>query len=396
MSSSASMFSNRLPPNPVPNALSRKLATLRAAGVPIADLTESNPTRAGFVYPADLLDALADPRGLVYEPRALGCDAAREAVAADCARRGARVDRAQVVLTASTSEAYAWLFKLLCAPGDQVLVPRPSYPLFEHLTRLDAVEAVPYDLEYHGRWEIDVAGALRALTPRTRAVLLVTPNNPTGSYLQPRELAALDAACAARGVALVADEVFADFPLEARGEPVTDVATRTEALAFTLGGLSKTVGLPQLKLGWIIAGGAPALRDAALHALELVADSYLSVSTPVQLAAPVLLARGGSVRESILARLRRNLATLRELAAGAPGAEVLVCEGGWFAVIRVPATRTEEDLVLALLDHARVLAHPGYFFDFPQEAYLVVSLLPPPGVFAEGAARMLQFATASV
>ena len=390
------MFSNRLPPNIVPNALSRRLAALTAGGSTYVDLTESNPTRAGFAYPRDLLRGLADECALRYEPQPFGLTMAREAVAADHARRGAQVGAAQVVLTASSSEAYTWLFKLLCNPGDQVLVPRPSYPLFEHLTRLEAIEAAPYDLEYHRRWEVDLASVARGVTPRTRAVLVVSPNNPTGSYLKTRELEGLAVICEERGLALVADEVFADYALDAPDDCATDVALRIDVLAFTLGGLSKTVGLPQLKLGWIVVGGAPARRAPALAALELIADSYLSVATPVQVAAADLLNRGGAIRASVLMRARQNLSILREHARTFPGCDVLECEGGWYAVIRVPATRSEEDLVLDLLDRERILVHPGYFFDFSREAYLVVSLLPAPEVFADAAARMLQFASTSV
>jgi hypothetical protein len=368
-------------------------AALQAAGEAWADLTESNPTRAGFTYPRGILDGLADPRALAYDPHPFGLPAARDAVARDHARRGARVDPAHVVLTASTSEAYAWLFKLLCDPGQSVLVPRPSYPLFEHLTRLEGVGAESYDLEYHGRWQIDLDGLEAAVTPATRAVLVVSPNNPTGSYLKAQELQRLSALCAERRLALVADEVFADYRLDAPDDAVTDVATHEGPLMFTLGGLSKAIGLPQLKLGWIVVGGAPALRDEALHALEWLADSYLSVSTPVQVAAPELLARGAEIRSVILERVRANLAALRDIAERFHAVTVLPCEGGWYAVIRVPAARSEEDLVLELLDRERVLVHPGYFFDFPREAYVIVSLLPRHDVFADAAARMLQFAT---
>lgn len=390
------MFSSRLPRNPAANALSRRLAALRASGEAWVDLTESNPTRAGLDYPADLLERLGDPQALAYEPQPLGLPAAREAVARDHSRRGARVDPTNIVLTASTSEAYAWLFKLLCNAGENVLVPRPSYPLFEHLTRLEVVEAVPYDIEYHGRWQIHVESLAAHATRATRAVLLVSPNNPTGSYVTRRELERLSEFCAERAIALIVDEVFADYRLDVAADAVTDIAAVSSPLAFTLGGLSKTVGLPQLKLGWIVVGGEERVRTDALHALELIADSYLSVSTPVQIAAADLLSRGGAVRDGILARVRNNLATLHGIAARFDAATVLTCEGGWYAVIRVPSTRSEEELVLELLDRERVLVHPGYFFDFPREAYVIVSLLPRPDVFADAAARMLQFATTSV
>ena len=391
------MFSNRLPANRAANALSRRLASLHASGADWVDLTESNPTRVGLDYPRDLLDTLAGSGGLTYEPHAFGLPAAREAVALDYGRRRAHVSPAQVVLTASTSEAYSWLFKLLCNPGDNVLVPRPSYPLFEHLTRLEAIEAVSYDLEYQRRWHIDVDAIIARATPRTRAVLLVSPNNPTGSFVTAKELDRIAALCADRGYALIADEVFVDFALEPPADAVTDVAARTRGpLTFTLGGLSKSTGLPQLKLGWIVAGGEESARTDALSALELIADAYLSVSTPVQAAAADLLRRGAAIRDAILQRVRDNLVSLRRSASRFPAATVLACEGGWYAVMRVPSIRAEEDLVLELLDRERVLVHPGYFFDFPHEAFVIVSLLPRPDVFADASARMLHFATTSL
>jgi len=388
------MFSSRLPSNPLPNALTRRLDELRAWGEPIIDLTESNPTRAGIEYPEDLLAGLASPAALRYAPLPLGMRSAREAVAADHARRGAGVNPDHVTLTASTSEAYGWLFKLLCNPGDRVLVPRPSYPLFEHLTRLDAVVAEPYDLDYHGRWEVNFPSLERTLDERTRAILVVSPNNPTGSYLSRTEVDRLLALCEARGLALIADEVFADYTLDAPVERTTDLALQERALAFTLGGLSKSAGLPQLKLGWIVTGGPPARRDAALGALELIADSYLSVSTPVQVAAPALLGRAHLVRGRIQARVRANLARLKGEVARHPSCELLRAEGGWNAVVRVPDLRGEEALVLDLLERERILVHPGYFFDFPRPAFIVVSLLPEPDVFAGAVARMLQAVSA--
>lgn len=382
------MFSRRIPRQLEANALARAVAALRERGAAMADLTDSNPTQAGISYPDGLLAPLADAAALRYDPHPFGLQTAREAVAADHGRRGVAVDPAHVVLTASTSEAYSWLFKLLCDAGDSVLVPRPSYPLFEHLTALDGVGAHPYALEYHGRWSIDMA-SLMAAPDRTRAVLVVSPNNPTGSYVSAEELAALTQLCRDRRWALVVDEVFADYPLDA-GEPLTDLAARADVLTFSLAGLSKSVGLPQLKLAWIVAGGPAAARDAALASLELVADSYLSVATPVQVAAPHLLRAGGPIRGAIQQRIRENLDALRAAARGFPACEVLRVEGGWSAVLRVPATRGEETLVVELLERERILVHPGYFFDFPREAYLVVSLLPPPAMFAGACARLLR------
>jgi aspartate/methionine/tyrosine aminotransferase len=383
------VISRRLPPHAGANAVTRVLAELEAAGAAIVDLTESNPTRCAIPYPPGLLNRLADPAGLRYDPHPFGLAAARTAVAADQQRRGSTVDPACVVLTASTSEAYAWLFKLLCNPGDAVLVPQPSYPLFEHLTALEGIQAHSYALEYHGRWTIDV-DSIRAAPEQVRALLVVSPNNPTGSFITAGELQELAAVCRSRRWALIADEVFADYPLDA-ADPVTDIAARTDVLSFTLGGLSKTVGLPQLKLGWCIAGGPPGEREEALAALELIADSYLSVGTPVQVAVSQLLHDGASIRTAIQARIRQNLATLRAAAARHPACEVLRTDGGWSAVIRVPCTRPEEAVVLDLLRTEGILVHPGYFFDFAREAYVVISLLPHRDIFDEASARLLQF-----
>ena len=383
------MFSSRLPAQIEPNALSRALDRIRAAGTRVLDLTESNPTRIGLDYPADLLNSLSDARGLRYDPHPFGLPAAREAVAADCARRGAAVRAEDVVLTASTSEAYAWLFKLLCNPGDAVLVPRPSYPLFEHLTSLEGVQAAFYDLEYHGRWSVDGATLDRA-PARTRAVIAVSPNNPTGSFLSPADLHRLSEVCRTRGWALIVDEVFADYPLEA-GDAVTDVATHADVLTFTLSGASKSIGLPQVKLGWIVLGGAASERDRARDALAFVADAYLSVSTPVQVAAAELLRRGATVRGQIQARLQANLATVRRLVALHPSCELLRAEGGWSVVLRVPSIVPEDRLVVDLLERTSVLVHPGFFFDFTRGCHIVISLLPPPGEFAPALAAALRY-----
>lgn len=384
------MFSNRTPGDLTPNRLTAALARVRRDGRAVIDLTQSNPTRAGIMYPPDLLAPLADVRGLLYAPHALGLLDARAAVAADYARRGVSVSPERIVLTASTSEAYSLLFKILCTPGDEVLVPRPSYPLFEHLTRLDAVVSVPYDLEYHGTWSIDLAALEHALSPRTRAVLAVSPNNPTGSYLKAQELEAMARLCAARGIAVIVDEVFADYPLGddrqafSIGRPV---ACR-EALTFSLGGLSKTVGLPQAKLGWIALGGPPAVVADALGRLEFACDAYLSVSTPVQVALPTILERGAPVRAAIHERVVTNFRRLNALVHDASSCRVLDAEAGWYAVVHVPTFGSEEDLVLELLTAHGVLVHPGYFFDFARESFLVLSLLTPPTDF-EAAVQMI-------
>ena len=384
-------FSSRLPPFIGANALSAAIEAARAGGIDFVDLTESNPTSVGLPCPAHLLEPLADVHALRYRPQPFGLWTARAAVAAEASRRGVAVHPSQVVLTASTSEAYSWLFKLLCEPGDAVLVPRPSYPLFEHLTRLESVRTATYDLDYHGRWAIDFA-TVAAAPAETRAILVVSPNNPTGSYLAASELQRLLVLCRERGWALIADEVFVDYPLDVRN-PLTDLAAHADALTFTLGGLSKSIGMPQLKLGWIVAGGEPSVRDAALARLEFVADTYLSVNTPVQVALPSLLAAGTEIRTAIQQRLRHNLEAVRRAVARHPACELLTAEGGWSAVIRVPAIRSEDQLVLELFDRERILVHPGYFFDFVHEAYVVVSLLPPEDVFEVALERTLAHAS---
>jgi len=385
------MFSNRLPGHVEINALSRAVASLKAAGPALIDLTESNPTRAGLPYPADLLSAASSERALCYDPQPFGLRSARQAVAADYARRHVVIDPAHIVLSASTSEAYSWIFKLLCNAGDAVLIPQPSYPLFEHLTRLDAVRAVPYQLEYHGRWVIDLE-SVAAAPSDVKALLLVSPNNPTGSYVAAREAEAVAEIARDRGWAIVADEVFAEYPLDSQ-TPVTEVARDAGVLSFTLGGASKLLGLPQIKLAWTIVGGPAAARDEALAALELIADTFLSVNTPVQVAAPELFRRGMTIRHAIQARVSRNLAAARGVARAYPACEVLRTEGGWSAVVRVPATRGEEALALDILQRERVLVHPGFFFDFPHEAYIVVSLLPAEDVFTEAFERVLRLAS---
>ena len=396
-------FSARVPADLGSNRLAQAVQRARAAG-PLVDLTESNPTHAGFDYPADLLAPLAHPRGLLYEPSPFGLPEARHAVARDYARRGIEIDPRRIVLSASTSDAYSLLFKLLAGAGDEILVPRPSYPLFDHLTRLDEVAAVPYDLEYHDRWTIDMASVERALTPRTRALLIVSPNNPTGSFVKRAELERLAALCAPAGVAIIADEVFGDYELEpgaaaAAGRVLDEpggLGSSRGALAVSLGGLSKSAGLPQVKLGWMAFAGPDALVREALERLELVCDTYLTVSTPVQAAAAELLERAAPVRAQIQARTAANYRGLVEQTASVPACRVLHAEGGWYGVIQVPTLEPEEDLAVALVERAGVLAHPGYFFDFPRESFLILSLLPGEQAFAEGVGRLLRHVASRV
>lgn len=385
------MFSDRVPRDLTSNRLTAALADRTARRAPYLDLTLSNPTAAGFAYDRDLLVPLGDARGLTYAPDSLGMLAARRAVAADFSRRQVAADPTSIVLTASTSEAYSLLFKVLCNPHDEVLVPRPSYPLFEHLTRLDAVTAIPYDLEYHGRWSIDLASVERAIGPRTRAVLLVNPNNPTGNMVVGDELERVVAIARASDVAIISDEVFADYSLQERDERAGGaLVERDDVLAFTLGGLSKSVGLPQLKLGWIVVSGARNTVAEAIARVEIAADTYLSVATPVQAAAAELLTAGAAIRHDIQRRVRANYARLRHLGAGIPACTVLAADAGWYGILQVPALEPEEDLVLSLLADDDVLVHPGYFFDFPREAFLVVSLLVSEAVFDDGVRRVLR------
>jgi len=383
------MFSSRTRWDRTANRLASVAEARRAAGAQVVDLTQSNPTTAGIPYAQDLLSALSDPEALRYEPSPFGLRAAREAVAADYRRRGVDVPPDHVVLTASSSEAYGFLFKLLCDPGDVVLVPRPSYPLFEYLAGLESVAVAHYPVRYDGGWHLDLPALAEAVTPRTRAIVLVNPNNPTGSYLKREEAAQVRRIAARSNLALVSDEVFADYGLRADPRRLGCMAADGPALVFCLGGISKSCGLPQLKVGWIAASGPAPARDEALGRLEVVADTYLSVATPVQRALPGILARLPELQAPIAARVAGNLELLRARTAPPSPVTLLEPEGGWYATLRVPATVTEEALVTRLLEEDDVLVHPGYFFDFPHEAYLVASLLPPPALFARGIDRML-------
>jgi alanine-synthesizing transaminase len=385
------MFSSRLPAQLEANAVSRVVTRLRASGAQLLDLTQTNPTEVGISYPDHVLSSLADPRAGRYEPNPLGFEDARAAIAARTGLESGPISAAQVVLTSSTSEAYSLLFKLLCDPGDRVLAPQPSYPLFDMLTRLEGVESSPYRLEHHGAWSIDRANLEHALSASTRAILVVAPNNPTGSMMRAADLDWLTTLCAADGIALVADEVFADYPLRPRPD-ARRVAGDPRALTFSLGGLSKSAGLPHLKLGWIIVSGPEHQVTTALQRLEVICDAYLSVSTPVQVAARSLIECGRTIRGAIGSRLDRNLRSLEDQLRSVPAITLLEPEGGWSAVLRVPRTRSEEQLVLRLLEDAHVLAHPGYFFDFPEEAFLIVSLLPAPDIFDEAVDRLLPIA----
>jgi hypothetical protein len=381
------MFSSRFHWDFRTNRLTQALEARHRDGARILDLTESNPTRAGLVYPPEIVRAFDDPRMLVYEPSPAGPAEARQAVASYYATRGTRLETERILLTASTSEAYAWLFKLLGDAGDHVLVPRPSYPLFEFLANLESVEVRQYPLAYHGGWAIDLDALAAAVSERTRAVVLVNPNNPTGSYVKRAELQTLSRLCAQRRIALISDEVFSDYALGQDAERVPTLVGIEECLAFSMSGLSKVAGLPQMKLGWIVASGPAKLRAEAMEKLEWIADTYLSVSTPVACAAARLLASGELVQRQIRERTAGNLAVAREALAGS-AAGILAVEGGWYITVRMPRIRGEEDWAIHLLSEEGVLTQPGFFYDFESEPFLIVSLLTMPEVFREGMARL--------
>jgi hypothetical protein len=380
-------FSTRLRWDLAPNRLTRALEQWRSAGSEILDLTESNPTAAGFAYPSEtILRALADPRALRYEPAAAGISSARGAVSA---YYQGRVNPDRILLTASTSEAYAFVFKLLADPGDEILVPRPSYPLFDFLADLDAVRVVQYPLVFDGAWTIDFDALTRSITPRTRAVAVVNPNNPTGSFLKDHELTQLTALCRERSLAIVSDEVFSDYVLDPGTHLVHSLTGVTDVLTFCMSGLSKVAALPQLKLGWIAVGGPRGERQEAFDRLELIADTYLSVSAPVQWAAPALLSARVQMQSQILARVRANRAFLTSEIGPTSPWRLLGSEGGWYAILEAPRIHAEEEWALKLLSEDGVLIQPGFYFDFEREAFLVLSLLPREEVFREGARRIL-------
>jgi alanine-synthesizing transaminase len=388
------------------NPLSRLLDEKRAAGAKLLDLTESNPTRAGLSYPSsEILAAISADAAMRYDPAPRGAPEARAAVAAYYAERGIVVDPARILLTASTSEAYSYLFKLLCDPGDEVLTPRPSYPLFEFLAGLESVQVRQYPLRYDGEWHVDFDALRAAITARTRAVVVVNPNNPTGSFLKLAELERLEALGADHGIAILSDEVFFDYAFADGGQalglrrplrPPDVIPSRAEssaqakglppnALTFSMSGLSKIAGLPQMKLGWIVANGPR--PDDAISRLELIADTFLSISTPVQVALPKLLTSAKVVQDQIRTRTAANLASLQDALTNS-SASVLRVEGGWYAILKLPRTRSEEDWVITLLRDHDVVVQPGFFFDFESEAFLVVSLLTESSIFAEGVRRI--------
>jgi aspartate/methionine/tyrosine aminotransferase len=391
-----SMFALRTNWRLNPNRFTQALEEHRRSGQELFDLTVSNPSACGLAYPdREIVAALADPRVLEYRPESKGILEAREDVSdyyrgrTGFSESGQRVDPERILLTSGTSEGYSHIFRLLCEAGDDVLVPAPSYPLFEFLGDLADVRLIPYPLLYDHGWQIDFASLRAALTPRSRAVLVVHPNNPTGSFVKRREAAELAEICAARDMAIVADEVFLDYV--AGPEPAQTFAFHDAALTFTLSGLSKISLLPQMKLAWIAVSGPQALVQTAVERLEIIADTYLSPSTPVQLALPKFLAMRQGLQAQLLRRITANLAVLDGMLRESKLLTSLDREGGWYAVLRVPVTGTDEDLVVALLERCSVLVHPGHFFNFSRDGFLVLSLITPEMQFREGLRRLREF-----
>ena len=384
------MFSHRTDWKLTPNRFTEAQREVSAAGFEVLDLTVSNPTRAGLAYDSEtILGALDRPEAMDYDPQPRGLRSAREAVAAYYREQheGFDVDPDAIVLTTSTSEGYSYVFRLLCNAEDEILVPKPSYPLFEFLADLQDVKLVPYPLLYDHGWQIDFPSLYKAVSHRTRAVVVVHPNNPTGSYVSDAERSALNAFCAEYGLALMVDEVFLDYPHD--GAARATFAVNAEALTFTLSGLSKISGLPQMKLAWVTTSVPKDKVSAALERLEVIADTYLSMNAPVQLAAPVLLEQRRQIQPLLLDRLRANLEELDRQLGKQKACERLDVEGGWYAVLRVPVTQSDEDLTIEILRKVSVLVHPGHFYDFPTDGYLIVSLITPPEQFREGMGRVL-------
>jgi aspartate/methionine/tyrosine aminotransferase len=382
------MFAKRTHWDLTANRLSEALARHRAAGKPLVDLTVSNPTECGFVYDQRaILDALSNPAALKYEPVARGLATARQAVAEYYAEHGASAGIEDIFLTTSTSEAYSYVFRLLCNPCDEILIPTPSYPLFDFLADLQDVKLARYPLVYDHGWQIDFHTLEQAITPRTRGVIVVNPNNPTGHFAKRVEMEKLNGICAAYKLAIIADEVFLDFSL-GTGRPPSFAGNR-DALTFTMSGLSKICGLPQMKAAWLVVGGPQELKSEALARLEIIADTYLSMNAPVQLAMPSFLSQRRPFQNQLMDRVRRNLVELDRQLALQKVCSRLEVEGGWYAVLRVPATHTDEELALALLNEKGVYVHPGHFYDFPSRGYLVVSLISFEKTFVDGIARLL-------
>jgi alanine-synthesizing transaminase len=390
------MFSKRTDWNLDENAYSRAVRKHRESGREILDLTVSNPTQCGFEYPsAAILKSLAVTDALHYHPEPKGLLSARGAVAEYYGTKlaGTTVNPESIILTTGTSEAYSFLFRLLCEPGDEILIAEPSYPLFDFLAAIQDVKLSPFRLVYDHGWQFDFATMEQAIGPRSRAILVVHPNNPTGHFISGGQAGRLISLCRGKNLALIVDEVFLDYELghdTQSQKPYGTFASTAEALTFVLSGLSKIAALPQMKLGWIVASGPPQDLREAVARLEVISDTYLSLSAPLQYALPDLLRSRGIIQSQILKRLRANLCELDTQLAGQKSISRLELQGGWYAVLRVAAVQTDEELAIRLLENCSVLVHPGHFYDFPTDGYLILSLLAPPETFRKGVTRLLE------
>jgi aspartate/methionine/tyrosine aminotransferase len=385
------MFSDRTNWKLTRNLLTETLEEVRSNGARVLDLTISNPTRAGLRYDdARILQSLASPHAMDYDPHPKGLLSARAAVAAYYQNaHGIRtLDPEQIILTTSTSEGYSFVFRLLCNPDDELLVPKPSYPLFEFLADLQDVKLVPYPLIYDHGWQMDFPSLEQAVTGRTRGIVVVHPNNPTGSFVHLHEQESLNGVCRKHGLALISDEVFLDYAHD--GAVRQSFAANADVPTFTLSGVSKVSALPQMKVAWIVTNGPAAQIQAAQSRLEVIADTYLSINAPIQWATPTLLEQRTSIRQQLLTRVLANLKELDRQLSAQKTCRRLDVEGGWYAVLRVPATRTDEELSVALLREKSVLVHPGHFYDFPSDGYLVLSLIAQQAEFAEGISRTME------
>jgi alanine-synthesizing transaminase len=388
------MFSNRTNWKLTRNRLTDALDQARSSGAHLLDLTISNPTRVGLQYDGQqILQSLASPRSMDYDPQPKGLPSARAAVA-DYYRleHGIQLDPEHLILTTSTSEGYSFVFRLLCSPGDELLVPKPSYPLFEFLADLEDVKLVPYPLIYDHGWQMDFPSLQKAVSKRTRAVVVVHANNPTGSFVHQEEQKSLNHFCREHDLALIADEVFLDYAHDRAAQQ--SFATNQDVLTFTLSGVSKISALPQMKVAWIVTSGPVPQVESAQARLEVIADTYLSMNAPIQWALPALLEQRKSVQQQLLDRVLANLTELDRQLADQETCQRLSVEGGWYAVLRVPITQTDEELAIDLLRRKSVLLHPGHFYDFPSDGYLVLSLISPKDEFAEGIKRLLELVIA--
>jgi aspartate/methionine/tyrosine aminotransferase len=383
------MFSRRTDWKLTPNRFTQVQQELLAAGREVLDLTISNPTRSDLHYDTEtILRALINPKAMDYDPQPKGLRSAREAVADYYRKQHDDLDPESIVLTTSTSEGYSYLFRLLCNVEDEILVPKPSYPLFEFLADLQDVKLIPYPLLYDHGWQIDFPSLYKAVNHRTRAVVVVHPNNPTGSFVSDEERKTLNNFCGEYKLSLIADEVFLDYAHD--GVPRSTFAANREVQTFTLSGVSKISGLPQMKLAWIVTSGPRDAVSASLARMEVIADTYLSMNAPIQLAAAALLDQRHSIQPLLLDRVRANMSELDRTLAKQKTCRRLDVDGGWYAVLRVPVTRSDEDLAIEILRRLSVLVHPGHFYDFPSDGHLIVSLITPPQGFHRGIPRVLE------